>query len=117
MFLENRRKKRTLTSTRRQLLDKYMFLKLDGEGRPQDEEGEHEKIEGKIRQYNLSYIQSVAKGEIKLTTTSLAIVKAIESTERLTDTDELTMQLEQSGIFIFISERCSVQSNVYCQIV
>ncbi|KAH3772527.1 hypothetical protein DPMN_173867 [Dreissena polymorpha] len=73
-------------------MDKYMFLMLDGEGRSQDEEDEIAKVEGKIRQYNLAYIKSVSKGEIKDSKTSWGIIKAIEGTERLTDTDEITME-------------------------
>ncbi|KAH3837088.1 hypothetical protein DPMN_110466 [Dreissena polymorpha] len=49
MFLDNKGKIQALTSTRRQLLNKYMFLMLNGEGRPQNEEDENAKVEGKIK--------------------------------------------------------------------
>ncbi|KAH3839336.1 hypothetical protein DPMN_112764 [Dreissena polymorpha] len=67
MFLENKGKIQALTSIRRQLLvDKYMFLMLDGEGRPQDEEDENAKVEGKIRQYNLAYINRLQRGKLRI---------------------------------------------------
>lgn len=47
--------------SRRLLLDMYLFMSLEVEGKSPEEEGTSDIIEAKIRLYNFSYIKGIRK--------------------------------------------------------
>lgn len=98
MFLERTRGQGFPLLSRRALLDKYNFMALEGEGKPQEEVDSGDKTDAKIRFYNYSYIRSVARGEVQDTRMSKGIVSSMEGTSRWTDTDHIIDQLDSAGV-------------------
>ncbi|KAL4222310.1 hypothetical protein ACF0H5_018348 [Mactra antiquata] len=49
--------------SRKELLDKYNFLALDGEGETKGPVDEEDKIMGKIRQYNYAFLRGIVSGK------------------------------------------------------
>lgn len=88
--------------SRKLLLDKYKFMSLEGEGKPQEEEGASDKTEANIRLYNFTYLKGIVKGGIEESRIAWGTVKSIEQADRWTDTDKITDLLDKHGLKIWM---------------
>jgi hypothetical protein len=98
LFLERKNNVEFPVISKKLLCDKYAFLMLDGQDKPLASTSECEKIPDKIRQYNLSYLKGIIKGEIPDSQQAWAIVKSLEKAERWTETDDIIKVLEEGGV-------------------
>ncbi|KAL4233936.1 hypothetical protein ACF0H5_005592 [Mactra antiquata] len=80
------------------LCDKYAFLMLDGQEKPNVSSSESEKLGDKIRQYNAAYLRGIINNEILDSRVSWSIIKSLENAQRWTDTDDICDVLENGGV-------------------
>ncbi|KAH3869506.1 hypothetical protein DPMN_032675 [Dreissena polymorpha] len=61
-------------------------MSLEAEGKP-TVEGEAEKMDSKIRYYNLNYLKAIVNGEVEESRMAEGIVRGLELADRWKDTD------------------------------